>query len=76
MGDVKLGEVRVLPCVPGDDAQVFAYHPQGEIIATNPRGYCIGGHDSWMQRGNFLKGGLCRMNDNWTAQQILDAVKF
>lgn len=76
MGDVKLGEVKVLPCVPGDDAQVFAYHPQGEIIATSPRGYCIGGRDSWMQRGNILYGGACRMNDNWTAQQILDAVKF
>lgn len=76
MGDVKLGDVKMLPCVPGDESQIFAYHPQGEIISTSPKGYCIGGHESWMQRGNVLKVGLCRATDNWTQQQVLDPQAF
>jgi hypothetical protein len=70
----KFGAIRLVACNPADPAQQFAYHPQGEIVSTAPRGYCMGSQDSWLSTGNIVKLWLCRSHDNGTQTQIIDPI--
>ncbi len=70
----KLGAIRLVACNPADPAQQFAYHPQGEIVSTVPRGYCMGSQESWLSTGNIVKLWVCRSHDNGTQTQIIDPI--
>ncbi len=70
----KFGAIRLVACNPADPAQQFAYHPQGEIVSTVPRGYCMGSQESWLSTGNIVKLWLCRSHDNGTQTQIIDPI--